>query len=132
MAEHSINEILGWDEEQLKDLRYAGYSYVRNGRYEIARKFFESLFVIDPSSVYDARTLGAIYLQIGEYDLSLKLLNHAKELDDTNDMARNNRSRALFHTGNKEEALKLAHDLAKSQDAIVAQRAEALLILING
>ena len=39
---------LGWDEDQLEDLRFAGYAYLRQGKYDIALAFFEALTVLDP------------------------------------------------------------------------------------
>ena len=54
-------ERLGWTEEHIEDLRYTGYSYVRQGKYDIALAFFEALAVLEPESAYDAQMLGAIY-----------------------------------------------------------------------
>jgi regulator of sirC expression with transglutaminase-like and TPR domain len=65
-------EKLGWKEEHIEDLRYTGYSYIRQGKYDIALPFFEALTILDPESVYDAQTLGAIYLEINEPAKALK------------------------------------------------------------
>ena len=53
MGKINWKDHLGWSEEQLEDLRYTGFSYIRQGKYEIALAFFEALVILDPSSVYN-------------------------------------------------------------------------------
>ncbi len=65
-------EQMGWTEDHLEDLRYAGYAYIRQGKYDIALPFFEALSVLDPESSYDAQTLGALYLQLNNPVKALK------------------------------------------------------------
>src|ERR1700722_12917923 len=55
---------LNWNEDQLDDLRFMAYAYIRQGKYDIALPIFEALSVIDSDNAYDAQTLGAIYLQL--------------------------------------------------------------------
>ena len=50
--------ILGWNKDELEDLRFVGYSYIKQGKYDIAITFFEALTILSPESVYDLQTLG--------------------------------------------------------------------------
>lgn len=79
----SINwmDKLGWTDEHIEDLRYTGYSYIRQGKYDIALAFFEALAILDPESAYDAQTLGAIYLQLNQPHKALKCFDRALKLE---------------------------------------------------
>ncbi len=57
MSQADWLSILGWGKEELEDLRFVGYSYVKQGKYDIATTFFEALCILDPESVYDVQTL---------------------------------------------------------------------------
>lgn len=74
-------EKLGWTEEHIEDLRYTGYSYVRQGKYDIALAFYEALAVLDPNNAYDAQTLGALYLQLNQSSKALKCFDRALKLE---------------------------------------------------
>ena len=41
-------EELEWGEDQIEELRIAGYAYLRQGKYDIALKFFKALVILDP------------------------------------------------------------------------------------
>ena len=60
-------EVLGWGEEELNDLRFVGYSYIKQGLYKTALKIFDGLVVLNPNSAYDLQVLGALYLQLGDH-----------------------------------------------------------------
>lgn len=121
-------EILGWKEEQLEDLRLAGYSYIRQGKYEIALPVFEALSVFDSDSAYDAQTLGALYLQIGEPEKALKALDRALKIEADHAPTLLNLTKALFMVGRTREALKLAEILTREEEPYVANMAHALLL----
>ena len=72
------NDILGWNQEQLDDLRLVGYSYLKEGKYEVALPIFESLAILLPASVYDLQTLGALYLEMGKNIQALQAIDHRK------------------------------------------------------
>jgi tetratricopeptide (TPR) repeat protein len=119
---------LGWTEEHLEEMRFAGFSYIRQGKYEIARPFFEALVVLDPESAYDAQTLGALYLQLGKPDLAIRALDRALKIETDHGPSLLNLAKALFMLGKKREGLKLAELLAKESDPRVANVAKALLL----
>ena len=119
---------LGWTVEQLEDLRYAGYAYIRQGKYEIALPFFEALTVLDPNSAYDAQTLGAIYLQMNNPVKALKCFDKALKLEAEHAPTLLNVTKALFMLGKKDEALKLARILEREPDPGVSNVAKALLL----
>ena len=62
MAIVNWRAILGWTDEQLEELRFTGFSFLREGHYNKALIFFEALVVIDPTSIYDNQTLGRFVL----------------------------------------------------------------------
>lgn len=119
---------LGWSEDHLEDLRFAGYAYIRQGKYDIAISFFEALNVLDPESAYDAQTLGALYLQLNNPLKALKYLDKALKLEADHSPTLLNLTKALFMLGKKEEGLKLAKILKKEPDASIANVAKALIL----
>lgn len=122
-------EKLGWTEEHIEDLRYTGYSYVKQGKYDIALAFFEALAVLDPTSAYDAQTLGAIYLQLNQNQKALQCFDRALKLE-TSDHGPTllNLAKTFFTMGRKEEGLKLANILKNDANTTVANIAKALLL----
>ncbi|NGX43005.1 MAG: hypothetical protein K940chlam7_01296, partial [Chlamydiae bacterium] len=114
--------------EQMEDLRLAGYSYIRQGKYDIALPFFEALTVFDPENAYDAQTLGALHLQLGEAEKALKSLDQALKLETDHAPALLNLTKALFMLNRIEEAKKLAEILSKESDPFISNMASALLL----
>lgn len=119
---------LGWTEEQLEDLRYTGYSYLRQGKYDIALPFFEALTILDPDSAYDAQTLGALYLQLNSPAKALKAFDRALKLETDHGPTLLNLTKALFMLGKKDEGLKLANILKNEPDAAISNVAKALIL----
>ncbi len=119
---------LGWTEEHVEDLRYTGYSYIRQGKYDIALAFFEALTVLDPESAYDAQTLGAIYLELNEPAKALKSFDRALKLEADHGPTLLNLTKAFFMLGKKEEGLKLAHILKDEQNPLISNVAKALIL----
>jgi|694.fasta_scaffold04059_24 tetratricopeptide (TPR) repeat protein len=122
-----LNE-LGWTSDQLDDLRFTGYSYIRQGKYDIALPFFEALVVLDPESAYDAQTLGALYLQLNNPVKALKAFDRALKLDTEHAPTLLNVTKALFMLGKREEGLKLANILKNESDSSISNVAKALIL----
>jgi tetratricopeptide (TPR) repeat protein len=120
---------LGWTQEHVEDLRYTGYSYIRQGKYDIALAFFEALIILDPESAYDAQTLGAIYLQLNEPTKALKYFDRALKLE-TSDHSPTllNLAKALFLLGRKQEGLKLVNILKSEANPLISNTAKALIL----
>jgi len=121
-------ETLGWSEEQLEDLRLAGFAYIRQGKYAIALPIFEALVVFDPESAYDVQTLGALYLQLGQAEKALKYLDRALKLEVDHTPTLLNLTKALFMLGRKHEGLKLAEILSREPNPAISNVAKALLL----
>jgi tetratricopeptide (TPR) repeat protein len=119
---------LGWSDEHVEDLRYTGYSYIRQGKYDIALAFFEALTVLDPESAYDAQTLGAIYLQTNEPAKALKCFDRALKLEADHGPTLLNLAKAFFMLGKTEDGLKLAHILKNEVNPSIANVAKALIL----
>lgn len=120
--------ILGWNEENLDDLRNTGYAYIRQGKYDIALSFFEALCVLRQDNAYDAQTLGALYLQMGNAAKALKFLDRALKFDADHGPTLLNLTKALFMLGKTEEGLKLANILKNEADPFISNTAKALLL----
>lgn len=120
---------LGWTEEHIEDLRYTGFSYVRQGKYDIALAFFEALIVLNPNSLYDTQTLGAIYLQINQPSKALLYFDRALKLEtgDHNPTLLN-LAKTFFAMGKKAEGLKLAQILKNESDKAISNVAKALIL----
>ena len=121
-------ERLGWNEDQLEDIRLAAYAYIRQGKYEIAAPFFEVLTILLPESAYDAQTLGALHLEMGNPAKSLRYLDRALKLEPNHPPTLLNLAKAFFMLGNKEEGLRVVRILRLSPDPYISSMAEALLL----
>jgi tetratricopeptide (TPR) repeat protein len=128
MSKIKWRESLGWNEEQLEDLRFAGYAYIRQGKYDVALPLFEALCILDPESAYDAQTLGAIYLQMGNPNKALKCFDKALKIDGDHAPTLLNLAKTFFMLGKKQEGLKLANILKEEADPVIANQARALML----
>jgi tetratricopeptide (TPR) repeat protein len=127
MAKVNWREILGWTNDQLEELRFSGFSFLREGHYQKALLFFEALVILDPDSAYDAQTLGALYLQMGNGPKALKYLDQALILDPIHEPTLLNKAKALLSNNRRAEALTLVKKLEKSSDQTIAGDAAALV-----
>ncbi len=121
-------ELLGWSEDQLDELRFSGFSFLREGLYIKAVLFFEALVILDPTSAYDRQTLGALYLQMDEIDKAEKVLVEALELDPHHEPTLLNYVKTLLTNGKEKRAIELAQNLRHSADQTIAGDAMALVL----
>lgn len=115
-------------EDQISDLRYAGYSYLRQGKYSIALRFFEALVILDPESAYDSQTLGALYLETGNPGKALVFFDRALKLEADHAPTLLNLCKAFFMLGRVEEGLKLANILKSNSDPKASSVSRALIL----
>ena len=120
-------EILGWGTDQLEDLRFVGFSYIKQGQYNIALDFFEALEVLSQNP-YDLQTLGALYLQKGEDLLALSMIEKALKLDPAHAPTLLNRAKAMLSLGYKRQGLAAAQALLQNPDPLIANQASALIL----
>jgi tetratricopeptide (TPR) repeat protein len=128
MARVNWREPLGWGEEQIEDLRYIGFAYIRQGKYDIALPIFEALSALDHDSAYDAQTLGALYLQMNQPTKALKLFDKALKLDADHAPTLLNLAKTFFMLGKKEEGLRLASILSNEPNPYISNIAKALIL----
>jgi tetratricopeptide (TPR) repeat protein len=121
-------EVLGWGEEEVEDIRFVAYSYIQQGLYDIAIRFFEGLAALTPPNVYDLQTLGALYLQKGNGMEALLYLDKSLELAPDHYPSLLNRAKALFLLGYTKQGLLQAKELEKCPEPGIAQQASALLL----
>lgn len=128
MSDVNWLEVLDWGNEELEDLRFVGYSYLKQGKYDIALTFFEALAVLNPENSYDLQTLGALYLQLGNNLLALNYIERSLKLEPDHLSTLLNRAKVLFALGYRRQALAQAQSLQKSEDTNIADQATALLL----
>ncbi|MEM8727171.1 MAG: type III secretion chaperone [Chlamydiota bacterium] len=128
MSQINWIELLGWSERQIEDIRFAGYSFIKQGQYEHALKFFEVLTILPDKDVYDFQTLGGIYLQLGNNLSALNFLEKALAMDPAHEPTLLNRTKALFLLGYKKQALTQASKLERSSSPLIADQARALTL----
>ncbi|MDP1880241.1 MAG: tetratricopeptide repeat protein [Parachlamydiaceae bacterium] len=121
-------DTLGWGEDHTEELRYAGYSYLRQGKYDIALSFFKALILFKPENAYDLQTLGAIYIQLNRPAEAMKYFDRALQLEGNHAPTLLNVSKAFFMLNKKDEGLKLAHILKNEKDKYIANVAKALIM----
>jgi tetratricopeptide (TPR) repeat protein len=121
-------EILGWGKEELDDLRYVAYSYIKEGIYDVALTFFDALAVLETPTAYDLQTIGALHLQVGNGLKALDYLDRALKLDPAHLPTQLNRAKALFMMGYKRQGIVQAMELEKSEEKEIASQASALIL----
>jgi tetratricopeptide (TPR) repeat protein len=119
---------LNWGDDQLDDLRFMAYAYIRQGKYDIALPIFEALSAIDSDNAYDAQTLGAIHLQMNNPIKAIKSFDKALKIEGDHSPTLLNLTKALFMLGKKEEGLKLANMLKNEPDGAISNVAKALIL----
>jgi tetratricopeptide (TPR) repeat protein len=121
-------KILGWSEVQLDELRITGYSYLRQGKYDLALPFFEALVIVDPGKPYNWQTLGALFLELGQPEKALGYLNKALEMDPKHSASLVNKSKALLELNQIDEGIAVAKKLKRDPDYRIASMARALIL----
>ncbi len=120
-------DLLGWEQGELEDLRFVGFSYIKQGKYDIALSFFEALVILT-NDEYDFQTLGALYLQVGNNLSALNYLERAIKINPKHGPTLLNRAKALFLLGYKRQGLIQARALEVHPDTNIASQAKALSI----
>lgn len=128
MSEIHWMDLLGWSEEEVNDLRFVAYSYIKQGHYKIAMKFFDALVVLCPESSYDLQTLGALHLELGDNLMALNFFDRALQYDPNSPPTLINRAKALFLLGYHRQGLEQATVLKSHPDAKISGQAEALIL----
>lgn len=128
MSSINWNEILGWNQDSIEDLRFVGYSYLKQGKYAIATPIYEALVVLEPGNPYNLQTLGALHLETGNNLLALNYIERALKIDPLHDGTLLNRTKALFALGYKRQAMAQARALEQHTNAEIANQAAALLL----
>ncbi len=128
MSDINWLEILGWEKEQMDDLRYVAYTYIKQGVYDVALTFFDALTILAPLNLYDLQTVGALHLQVGNGLKALDYLDRALKLEPKHLPTQLNRAKALFMLGYKRQGLVQAMELEKAEDRSVASQASALIL----
>ena len=128
MSRPNWNEILGWTVDQIDDLRLLGFSYLKQGKYDVATPIFESLVLLSAENPYDLQTLGALYLETGNNLQALNTIEQALKIDPSHDTTLLNRTKALFALGYKRQALAQAKALELLSNQEIAGQAKALLL----
>lgn len=121
-------EILGWGNEEIGDLRYVAYSYIKQGVYDVALTFFDALAVLTPPIAYDLQTIGALHLQLGNGLKALDFLDRALKMEPGHLFTQLNRAKALFMLGYKRQGLVQVLELEKCPDKEIASQASALVL----
>lgn len=121
-------ELLEWGKNEIEDIRFAGYSFLKQGHYEQALKLFKALAILSQEHAYDLQTLGALHLQTGNHLSALNYFERALKLDKSHEPTRLNRAKALFLLGYKKLALTQAEQLKDSSNSNIANQALALIL----
>ncbi len=128
MSQVNWLETLGWDEDQLDDLRFVAYSYIKQGKYDTALSFFEALVILSKNGAYDLQTLGALYLQLGNNVSALNYLEQALKAEPDHEPTLLNRTKALYLLGYKRQAHEQARYLESHAHKDIADAASALIM----
>jgi tetratricopeptide (TPR) repeat protein len=122
------NEIIGLNDDQIEDLRYVGFSYIKQGKYDVALKLYEALALLNPLNAYDLQTLGGLYLEMNDNLKALGTIERALKIEPNHDATLLNRAKALFGLSYRRQAIAQAKQLAAHPNPEIASQAEALLL----
>jgi len=128
MSKMDWMELLGWGNDEIGDLRYVAYSYIKQGIYDVALTFFDAISVLSAPTVYDLQTIGALYLQLGNGLKALDFLDRALKMDPMHLSTQLNRAKALFMLGYKRQGLAQVATLEKCDDKDIAAQSAALVL----
>lgn len=128
MAGH-WSELLGWDEEKIEEIRFFGFSLLREGKYERARLIFEVLLILDKDSILDRQNLGALYLQMNENQKAVEQFNKVLEKLPEDEQTLLNKAKALFMLHQNQAAIEIVQKLSKSTNVTIANDADALMMV---
>ncbi len=104
MSDINWLDMLGWGEDEIEDLRFVGYSYIKQGHYETALPFFEALVILSKEAEYDLQTLGALHLQLGNNLSALNYLEKSLKKNPNHSSTLINKVKALYLLGYKRQA----------------------------
>jgi tetratricopeptide (TPR) repeat protein len=126
----SVNwlDLLDWSVDEIENLRFVGYMYVKQGKYDIALTHFEALAVLSPDNSYELQTLGAIYLQKGKNLEALNYLDQALKITPDHLQTQLNKAKALLALGYKKQALLQAKAMENCSDPGMAAQAKAIML----
>jgi tetratricopeptide (TPR) repeat protein len=128
MSQINWLEVLKWGPQEMDDLRFVAYSYIKQGVYDVALTFLNAVCTLTQPTAYDLQTIGALYLQKGEGTQSLEFLDRALQLEPAHLPTQLNRAKALFLLGYKKQGLILAAELEKSSASDIASQASAMIL----
>ena len=128
MLSQEMLNILGWKQEQLTSLQFIAFSYIKQGKYDIAQNLLETLEALNPSDLYTLKTLGAVYIETKNALKALDTLEKALKLDPQDEMTRFNRIQALVSLGLKKQALEDSEMLINAVNPYIKERAEAFIL----
>ncbi len=128
MSDVNWLEVLAWSADELEDLRFVGFAYLKQGKYDIATTFFKALVVLNPQNAYDLQTLGALYLEQGNNLMALSYLERSLKIEPGHSMTLLNRAKALFGLGYKRQGMSAARSLEKDLDPKIANQAASLIL----
>ncbi len=128
MSSLKWSEIVGWDSEALEDLRYLGFAYLKQGKFDVAQSFFEALVTFNQNDAYDLQTLGGLYLETGRNLQALSTIEQALKIEPNHPTTLLNRVKALFALGYRRQAIAQAKTLVGHSDVMIANQASALLL----
>jgi len=131
MTDIKWTNLLGWSKEQLDDLRFVAFSYIKQGHYETSLKIFEALITLDPNNAYDLQSTGALYLQLGNNLEALHFLDRSLKLEPRHYHSLLNRAKALFMLGYTQQGTAQTLQLEKCKDPEIAKQASALLMTFH-
>jgi tetratricopeptide (TPR) repeat protein len=128
MLKDEMKNILGWQQNDLSNLQFVAYNYIKQGKYDVAQTILEALEVLDPTDSYTLQTLGAVYIENKNPYGALNVLEKALQLDPLHELSQFNRIQALISLGLKKQALIDCEKMVNAKNPMLKAKAEAILL----
>ena len=115
------------DDDQINDIRMVGFTYLQQGKYDIALNFFRALHVIVPNNVFDLQVLGGIYLELGKNLEALNAIDASLILDPHLKPTLLNKAKALIALGYRKQGIRQLEELLLIPDKDIHSQVRSLL-----
>jgi tetratricopeptide (TPR) repeat protein len=121
-------DVIGWNQDQIDELRAIGYSYLRQGQLKLAHTFYEALAVLEPSSLYDLRTLAGLRDLMGNSEGAIEIYNKVLAMEPGDPFSSLGLAKALLASGQQVAALERLRPLSTNPNPRIASDAQALIL----
>lgn len=132
-GKRSLKEVRGYSDEGLHAVARQAIILFQQGKQEDARKLFQGLSAVNPSSAYFARLLGVAECAARKYEAALAAFDVAVRLEPEEPAGYVGRAEVLVMTGHRARAIEdLKRAVSLDREPRMTAKARAMLWALRG